>query len=474
MLALAAAGAVWFLVAFGRIAAGYAATLTALQVFGSGDSLATLRSDRLGLPFGLGGALAISVSEGPDGREAKAVFLGMIERRARARPGLGVTRVTTNPDGDSPALFPEGLPDLVPPLSEHEPWPRGESEELLSLLPETRAALERALGRAFVDPVSELSRGTHAVAVVQDGRLVAERYRPGYDRRTPLLGWSMTKSVTATLFARLVVLGKVSGVEERALVREWGTPGDPRGAITYEQCLRMTSGLAFFANYELPWSDSLRMLFASPDVAAYAAAKELVHPPGALWSYSDGTSNVLARCIRRLCCDDPEEQWLFPQRELFALLSMSTAEISVDGAGNWIGSSLMQASARDWARFGWLYANDGVFEDRRILPGGWVDYVARPTPSSPHHCYGAHFWRYDAESGRKEHGEPFPPILAGVFYACGHDGQYVWIDRARRIVLVRLGAAAPARFEADAFASEVLAALTEASPPLQRAVSPVR
>jgi hypothetical protein len=382
--------------------------------------------------------------------------MGCIERRARWRPGLGVTRV---PDGTT--LAPGSIPDLVPPLSDLEPWPRGESEELAPLAPETRAALERALERAFVDPANGLARGTHAVAVVVDGRLVAERYRPGYDRRTPILGWSMTKSVVATLFARLLALDKVGAVEERAPVPEWSAPGDPRGAITYEHLLRMTSGVEFFSNYVLPWSDSLRMLFVSSDAAAYAAEKELAHPPGTVWSYSDGTTNVLARCIRALAADDPADQWLFPQRELFALLSMSTAEISVDAAGNWVGSSLMQASARDWARLGWLYANDGVFEGRRVLPEGWVDYAARATPESPERCYGAHFWRYDESSGRKQSGKPFPPILSGVIYASGHEGQYVWIDRARRIVLVRLGARAPARFDADGFASEALAALVE-------------
>jgi CubicO group peptidase (beta-lactamase class C family) len=465
LVTLAAAGAAGFLAAFGRIASGYAATITALQVFGSGDSFETVRAERLDLPLGLGSSLSLAVvHHGDGGGEASAMFMGAFERRAAWRPGLGVTRVA----GDEP-LEPSSIPDLVPQLSDDEPWPGGESEELAPLAPGVRAALESALDRAFVEPASGRSRGTHAVAVVRDGRLVAERYRPGYDRHTPILGWSMTKSVTATLFARLLALGKVTSKDERALVPEWSAPGDPRGAITYDQCLRMTSGLEFFANYDLPWSDSLRMLFASPDAAAYAAAKELAHPPGTVWSYSDGTSNVLARCIRTLAAGDEESRSLFPQRELFALLSMSTAEISVDASGNWVGSSLMQASARDWARFGWLYANDGVFEGRRVLPEGWVDYAASATPSSPHHCYGAHFWRYDERSGKKERGEPFPPILAGVLYAAGHEGQFVWIDRARRLVLVRLGVAGPARFDADGFASESIAALTEAP-----ATSPAR
>jgi CubicO group peptidase (beta-lactamase class C family) len=453
-LVVLAAGVAGFLVAFGRIAAGYAATLTALQVFGSGDSLATVRAERLGLPLGLGALLSIETSDADGERAAVARFGGVIERRAVWRPGLGATRAA-----DGERLAPDFLEDLVPPLADDEPWPRGESEELAPLPQSARAALELALEHAFVEPASGRARGTHAVVVVLAGRLVAERYRPGYDRRTPLLGWSMTKSVTATLLARLIVLGRLAGVDEHPSVPEWSAADDPRRELTYEQLLRMTSGLAFFANYALPWSDSLRMLFASSDVAHFAAEKELAHAPGTVWSYSDGTTNLLARCIRTLAADDESSRRLFPQRALFAPLAMSTAVLGVDSAGNWVGSSLMQASARDWARFGWLYANDGVSDGVRLLPEGWVDFVARATPASPELGYGAHFWRYDAVRGRTAEGRPYAPILGGVFYASGHDGQFLWIDRARRIVLARLGAAGPARFDAEGFASEVWAAL---------------
>lgn len=446
--------AAWFLVAFGRIAAGYAATITALQVFGSGDELATVSAERLQLPLGLGRALHVSlVADGVE-RVARARFLGLIERRAVWRPGLGATR-----SAEGARLEPAALEDLVPPLSEAEPWPLGESEQLAPLPADVRAALEAALDRAFLDPHSGRALGTHAALVVLDGRLVAERYRPGYDRHTLLLGWSMTKSVTATLCARLIALGRLAGVEEPVRVPEWSAADDPRRVLTHDHLLRMTSGLAFFANYELPWSDSLRMLFASGDVARYAAEKDLLHPPGTVWSYSDGTSNLLARSVRLLAADDEEGRRLFPQRALFAPLRMSTAVISVDAAGNWVGSSLMQASARDWGRFGWLIANDGVFEGERLLPEGWVDYVARATPGSPERGYGAHFWRYDAERGRTAEGKPFPPILGGVIYASGHEGQYVWIDRARRLVLVRLGVRGPAPFDPEPFAAAVLTAL---------------
>jgi CubicO group peptidase (beta-lactamase class C family) len=459
LLALGA-GLAWFLLAFGRIAAGYAATITALQVFGGGDTLATVRAERLRLPLGLGRLLTCEVEERAGLRLARARFLGLIERRAAGRAGLGATRVPE--DG---ALAPVALSDLVPPLPEDQPWPLGESDELAPLASAPRAALEAALDAAFVEPASGRSRGTHAVVVVRDGSLLAERYHAGHDRRTPLLGWSMTKSVTATLCARGIALGRLASVDVPAHVPEWSAADDPRRAITHAQLLRMTSGLAFFANYELPWSDSLRMLFASPDVARYAAEQELAHAPGTVWSYSDGTSNLLARSVSLLAAEDEEERRLFPQRALFAPLRMATAVLSVDAAGNWVGSSLMQASARDWARFGWLYADDGRFAGQRLLPEGWVDFVARATPESPHHGYGAHFWRYDAAHGRTAEGRSFDPLLGGVFYVSGHDGQYLWIDRARRAVVVRLGVRGPAAFDPEGFLAAVLGAL---EPPTAR------
>ena len=144
---LAVASAAWFLVSFGRIAAGYAATIAALQVYGSGDTLKTVRAERLALPFGLGGALSV-VAE-PDEHEARASFLGAFEHRARWRPGLGATRISA-----AEQLVPASIADLVPPLPDDEPWPRGESPVLAPLPSGARAALERALDGAFVDPAS--------------------------------------------------------------------------------------------------------------------------------------------------------------------------------------------------------------------------------------------------------------------------------------------------------------------------------
>lgn len=449
-LALALVAGTVLGVEYGRVAAGYAATVGALQHFGSGDDVERIRAERLRLPWGLARVLSLSFDD--EGR-AEARAFGVIRRRAFWREGLGATRASSRAE-----LAPPALPDLVPPPAADRPWPEGEAPEVAPLPEPARAAVEAVLDRAFAALDDGRGSGTHAVAVVRDARLVAERYRPGYDRWTPILGWSMTKSVTATLLAREIELGRIRSVEEQAPVPAWRSTGDPRGAITLEHLLRMTSGLAFFNDYEVPWSDSLRMLFVEDDAAGYATAKGMANVPGTRWAYADGTSNVLARIVLEHAGETPEARLLFPQRELFGPLGMSTAWIGVDAAGTWVGSSLMCASARDWARFGLLYAQDGVWEGRRLLPEGWADFVASPTLPSPGRCYGAHFWRYDAELLRTEDGRTAPAELAGLLYASGHGKQATWIDRRRGLVIVRLGVD-DGRFDPEAFAAELIRAL---------------
>ncbi len=446
LLVALGAGVGWGLLAFGRVAAGYAATVTALRVFGAGDSLADVEAE-ISFPFGLGRFVALEADAST--RMARATVFGLVTSEARWREGLGATRVA----GDSRAL-PEDLSDPVPALSPALPWPQGESSALAPVPGALRVALDAAVESAFVDPRGATIQ-THAVVVVHAGRLVAERYRAGVDEDEPLLGWSMTKSLVATLVGRLIALGAARGVAEPVLAPEWSAPDDPRNAISVEHLLRMTSGLEFLAEYSLPWSDSLQMLFVAPGAAQFAAEKPLEHPPGTVWSYSDGSSNLLSRWVQERAGGTLEEQLSFLARELFAPLHMSTAVLSVDSRGNWVGSSLMQASARDWARLGLLYADDGVFEGRRLVPEGWVDFVSAPTATSPFRAYGAHVWRYDPELLRDADGRPVPRDLAGIFYFAGHDQQYVWIDRARRVVVVRLGML-DERFQPAAFAARIV------------------
>jgi len=432
---------------FVRIALGYASVVAAGQHFLSGESLDTIERERVPGKIGF---VRIELDE--VNRTATARAFGL-ERTSRFRPGLGATRER----GASP-----DLPDRVDverrPLPPDEPWPLGSSPSTAQLPASVdAAALEAALDDAFVERETGLSRATHAVCVVWRGELVAERYAPGYERDTPLLGWSMSKSVTAALIGRLVHEGSLR-LDDPAPVPLWSAANDPRRVITIDDLLRMRSGLAFFQNHVLPWADSLRMLFASVDCGAYAAGMPLEHEPGTVWSYSDGTSNVLAGIVRRTVGGELEQQLAAPYELLFEPVGMRTATVCVDGSGTFVGSSLVYASARDWARFGWLFAGDGTWNGRRLLPEGFVDYVSSRTEGSKDGCYGAHFWRYDEESGRDGFGNDVPVELRGLFYASGYQRQVVLIDRRRQLVLVRLGVdPRPPGFDVLRFAGSLVA-----------------
>ena len=329
----------------------------------------------------------------------------------------------------------------LPPLPDQPagvPWP-------LSDWPRSgeggAEALERAV-RDLFDPGREAELGRqHALVVVRGGRIVAERYGPESGPEVRHISWSMAKSVLHAAVGIAVGKGLLDPGAP-APVPEWSEPGDPRRAITLEHLLRMSSGLRFAEDYADPAaSDVIEMLFGRgrDDVAAFAAAMPLEHPPGAVWSYSSGTSNVIAR-ILGAAVGGPEACRRLLREELFGALGMRSAEARFDAAGTFIGSSFVFATARDFARFGLLYLRGGRFGKHRVLPRGWVDHARTPTPGSGG-FYGAHFW--------------LQPDGLGTFCACGFRGQRIVLVPALDLVLVRLGDTPSER------APALLAALSE-------------
>jgi hypothetical protein len=250
-----------------------------------------------------------------------------------------------------------------------------------------------------------------------------------------LPGWSVTKSVLGALIGILVEDKRLS-LEDKALVPEWQLPDDPRAAISVEDLLRMRSGLEFSEIYSDPRADVTQMLYARSDMAAFAASKRLSAPPGTTWRYSSGTTNILSRIVRQTVGE--REYHAFPRRALFAPLGMSSAVIEADAAGTFVGSSYMFATARDWARFGQLYLDDGAWGGRRILPAEWVRFSSTATPQSPDGCYGAHWWlKLPGELGGETEAASRIPLDAS--FALGHEGQSLTVIPSRRLVVVRLG-----------------------------------
>lgn len=299
--------------------------------------------------------------------------------------------------------------------------------------------------------------GMRAVIVVQDGHVVAERYAPGFDRDTVQLGWSMTKSVTAGLIGLLIKDGLLT------LDTQAGWPGqDGRERITIADLLSMTSGLEFNEGYGAV-SDVTRMLYLEPDMDGFARNKPLVHAPGAVWSYSSGTAVMLARIFQNTERRYPEE---YIRCHLFAPLGMSSAVIEADEMGNLVGSSYMYATPRDWARYGQLLAQDGVWNGEEILPRGYVAMMSSPVaPSGGEYGHGM-VWRWATHSDQPGvNPDAAYGIPADTFWMSGHDGQYAAIIPSRHLVIVRMGLT-PTRllYHPEPLVSAVLGAVQGGAP----------
>jgi CubicO group peptidase (beta-lactamase class C family) len=359
-------------------------------------------------------------------REVRTTLGGHFERHAAYHEGVGCALVY-------PGAVEAATPPAPPPVTPA----RGLDADIAgpAAVDPAGGPLRVALDRAFAEPAGGPARGTKAVVVLHDGRVVAERYAPGYGPDTPMLSWSMNKSVVNALVGVLVRQGRLA-VGAPAPVPAWRDPADPRRAITVEQLMRMTTGLAL-DEANNGFDPSSRMLYTEPDMAGFAVAAALTAPPGTRYHYSSPSTLILSRIIRDAVGGRAEDVLRFAERELFAPLGMRGVTLEFDATGTQVGSTYMYATARDWARFGLLYASDGVVGGRRLLPEGWVDYSVSPTPGS-RDGYGAGFFtnRGDSEFGRLRVRGGMP---ADSFFASGTQGQRIVIAPARRLVVVRLG-----------------------------------
>jgi CubicO group peptidase (beta-lactamase class C family) len=294
------------------------------------------------------------------------------------------------------------------------------------------ARLKAALDHAFEEPASPPLRRTKAVVVVQDGSVIAERYADGIGIDTPLLGFSMTKSVVNALIGVLTQQGLLTP-SFVAPVPEWRGAADPRIKIEIEHLLRMTTGLALDETNS-GFDVASQMVYLRNDMAGFAVTAPLIAPPGTRWAYSSPTTQLLARIIRDTV-GGPEQALRFAWRELFNPLGMRSVTLEFDATGTLQGSSYMFASARDWARFGLLYLNDGVAGDRKILHEDWVDFSAAATLDTD---YGAGFW-----TNRSDNEHAKTRVRLGIprdaFFASGDLGQRIVILPTQRLVIVRLG-----------------------------------
>ncbi|TVQ94491.1 MAG: class C beta-lactamase-related serine hydrolase [Deltaproteobacteria bacterium] len=430
--------------------AGYHAKILCSGVFVAGRPAAHLLESDLGRFWYV---------QGEVDRQARTVtssLYGLGSSTALYRPGLGCTLAR----GEGVEALRAQTPRVSGPRDTRGlPWPTGDLGAEPTPLPRTDPeALQAAIDQAFSDP----DQGTRAVVVVQGGQLVAEAYAEGFSASTPLSGWSMTKSVTSTLIALAADEGLID-ISQPAGLPEW--QGDPRAELTVDHLLRMSSGLDFSEVYGA-FGDATHMLFVAPSTVEYAAQSPLAHEPDMVWSYSSGTSNLLQRILRRAVGED---RYLnFPRRALFDRIGMRSAVIEPDAAGDFVGSSFMYATARDWARFGLLHLQDGTWEGERVLPEAWVEYATTPTEAAPKGEYGAQWW-LNAGNPDDPSDRRWPDLPLDAYDASGFEGQNVLVVPSHDVVIVRLGLTPDReKWNFGAFAAGVLAALPDTPPVASR------
>lgn len=304
-----------------------------------------------------------------------------------------------------------------------------------------REKLARAIDVLFSD---EAPGETRAFLILHEGKVVAERYRAGFGSDTPMLGWSMSKTITGVMIGQLVSDGRLR-LNETAPVPAWQRSGDPRGEITLRQLLQMRSGLRHTeAGDPLYGSDEVRMLFLDgrDNMAAYAEAQPLEAEPGRRFEYSSATTVILADLAAGALTDSKDPAFRraivsdYLRTRLFEPAGMRSMVVEFDAAGTFIGSSMVHGTARDWGKFGEFLRNGGAVKGAQLVPRGWIDFMKTPSPRN--RGYGAQLWLNRPQPDG--HDVLFPGMAPQSAFACiGHRGQYVIVSPDQKLTLVRFG-----------------------------------
>lgn len=403
-----------------RVAAGYSAKIVCSNVFIAGrDAGEVLAVDVQAPGHPILKFMRVSVD-----RQAGTVTAGLFglfgKAEAVARDGFGCTSV---PDGrlDGVAALPAAEPA---PAASDALWPEGNAV----------AASQDPAVAAILDDAKLTGPGMRAVVVVKNGRIVGERYGEGFSAATPLLGWSMTKSVNAAIIGTLVKAGRLS-LDRTELFDEW--KADERAAISLADLMAMSSGLEFNEDYG-DVTDVTRMLYLEPNMAGFAAAKPVVHPIGQTWSYSSGTSVLLSRIWQDVL--GPEApNW--PRQMLFGPVGMTSAVLEPDESGTFVGSSYLYATARDWARFGLFIMRKGVWNGQELLQPGFVDWMREDAPASGGAYGKGQVWLQGPEGDTPAGQDPDAgfDLPDDTVWFQGHDGQSVAVVPSKDLVVVRMG-----------------------------------
>jgi CubicO group peptidase (beta-lactamase class C family) len=418
-MVVAVAGAVGWVYLFPpellRVGNAYAAKIVCSNTFVAGRDPADVLSKDVQAP-GHPILKYVSFEKGDDFITTR-LFGFVAQQTAVYRPGLGCAVV---PDGDADKARAVALAQIPKAETSELEWPLGD---------QVSKPMSEPVQALLADP-DLAGPDMRAIVVVKDGRIIGERYGEGFKETTPLLGWSMTKTVTGALIAARVADGKLAYDQDK-LFPQWT---DDRARIKISDLLAMQSGLDLEESYG-DVNDVTRMLFLEPDQARFVESKALEAPPGQKWEYTTGSAVLLTRLWMNTFADQ-KEALAYPHAALFSRIGMSSAVMEPDEAGTFSGGSLMYATARDWARFGLLLADNGQWNGDQVLPMDYIRRVSTATDLSEGVYTGALAWKM--ESGERKGDAPFA-IPSDTYWAVGHDGQSMAIVPSEHLVVLRLG-----------------------------------
>jgi CubicO group peptidase (beta-lactamase class C family) len=443
------AGVVYLMVFFPPVMTGMAAKTMCSCLYVAGRSEQSIRDKELQVFPGLSTMNMLiedsSVTASLLGTTSKAIF----------RKGLGCTLLSEETAETVRAQ--KIIIAKVPSITQDSiDWPLGDRIGQQKIVSGMKSdSIAQAVEHAFRDIDPENPIFTHAIVVLYDGQIIAEKYAEGFDKNSPMMGWSMTKSITNALIGILVKDGKLK-VDEPAQVPEWAN--DIRKKITLNNLLQATTGLSWNESYFNPSADFHTMFIKRDDKGGYAASMKYKTDPGTHFQYSSGSTNILSRMIRQTVGD--KQYYRFPYEKLFYKIGMNHAMLEPDASGTFVASSYCYASARDWARLGLLYLNDGVSNGERILPEGWVKYSTTPSTAATRGEYGAQIW-LNKGAPNNSSDRLYKDLPEDTFLFDGFEHNFVVVVPSKKLVVVRLGVTHNKNFNLEALVRGVIHGLPQ-------------
>ncbi|MCB9195175.1 MAG: serine hydrolase [Flavobacteriales bacterium] len=372
-----------------------------------------------------------------DKKSVTATVWGMGSETAYYHPQKGCAILN---EMDAKKYLKEDIIVAIPDTTYHK--------ELITVLNDPEVDYEKmqhAIENAFKDIDADKPFGTRSIIVLKDGFVVGEKYADGFDENSLQLGWSMTKSIFNALIGIAIKKDYITSIEENNLFKEW--KGDDRKNITLKQLLQMNAGLEWTEDYG-DISEATQMLYEQDDMISFVKACGMEAKPGEHWEYSSGCSNLLSGILRQRM--NYETYFHFPRTTLFEKIGATSFRVETDASGNYVASSYAWATARDWAKFGLLYLNNGEANGEALFPADWIEFTTKEANDSKGQ-YGAQFWLPTKEE--------YPNAPKGMYFADGFQGQRIFIIPSHNVVIVRLGLSRYDQPNYDQMITEILEAI---------------